>query len=622
MFRYKTGVIPFFLTLLLTFALVFFISCKSGDDDENFPDDIEEIVLDYSVQSLGEDLKWITNDREPLIASSKAKKGGTFNLYILTFPLTFRVVGPDSNNFTRSYFLNNQLSLVGFHPDTEKILPELATHWAYGKDGRTMYFKLHPDAKWSDGEPVKPEDFVYTLEFMRSRYIRAPWYNDYYTKEIESVKIYSDNIISVTAAKKSPDLWLTTNLSPTPKHFYGKLNKSFVRDYNWKIEPNTGPYVLKDYSKGKYLLFERKKDWWAADLRYYKNRYNVDYFKLNVIRDVNVAYEHFRKGQLDTFGATRPSIWHEKAQGEIFNKGYAHRLWFYNDTRRPTWGLYLNFEKEIFKDLNLRYALAHAINFDKVNRQILRGEAVRLHTFYSGYGAYTNSRIKAREFNISRVEKYMRGAGWERGSDGIWEKDGSRYSVTLTYGQELFTPRVVVMKEEAKKAGIELNLELLDASTSYKKIMEKMHDIAYMGWSTSFRPSPWQSFHSENANKPQTNNINNMNDPEMDALIHQYRDSIDEKELIRLSHRIQEKIHELGGWIPLDTVPFFRSVYWRWIEIPDVPGYKTTSDIFDDPSAGGYFWIDEDIKRETLEAMRTGKSFQPVTRVITKYKRK
>lgn len=622
MFRYKRIKLSLLMVFIFLSITLLFIACKNNDSGEEFSDDIEEIVLDYSLHTIDEDLKWISNDKEPVIASPKAKKGGTLNLYILTFPLTFRVVGPDSNNFTRSYFLNNQMSLVGYHPDTEKILPELATEWAYGKDGKTMYFKLNPDAKWSDGNPVKPEDFIYTLEFMRSQYIRAPWYNDYYTKEIENVKIYNNNIISVTAAKKSPDLWLVTNISPTPRHFYGKLNKNFVKDYNWEVEPNTGPYILKDYSRGKHLLFERKKDWWAADLRYYKNRYNVDYFKLNVIRDVNVAFEHFKKGQIDTFGATRPSIWHEKAQGEIFNKGYVQKLWFYNDARRPTWGLYLNFEKELFKDLNLRYALAHAVNFDKINSQILRGESVRLHTFYSGYGAYTNNKIRARNFDIKQVEKYMTASGWKRGSDGIWGKDGKRFSVTLTYGQELFTPRVVVMKEEAKKAGIELNLELLDASTSYKKIMEKMHDVAYMGWSTSFRPSPWQSFHSDNANKPQTNNINNMNDPEMDKLIDQYRESTEEKELIRLSFRIQEKIHESGGWIPLDTVPFFRSLYWRWIQYPEIPGFKTTTDAFEDPSAGGYFWIDEDIKAETLDAMRTGKAFPPVTKIITKYKKK
>jgi microcin C transport system substrate-binding protein len=455
---------------------------------------------------------------------------------------------------------------------------------------------------------------------MRSKHINAPWYNDYYINEIEKVTKYDDHLISVTASKKIPDLWLTVGISPTPKHFYGKLNSGFVSDYNWKIEPNTGPYILKDYSKGKYLLFERKKDWWAKDLRYNKNRFNVDYFKLTVIRDDNVALEHFKKGNLDAFGATRAEIWYQKATGEVFDKGYINKLWYYNQARRPTFGLYLNLDKDIFKDKNLRYALAHSINFDKINEQVLRGEASRMQTFYTGYGKYTNTKVKAREFNLAKVDSLMKASGWQKGNDGIWEKDGKRFSVTITYGQPTFTPRVEIMKEKAKKAGIELNLELLDPSTSYKKVMEKKHDIAYMGWSTSFRPSPWQSFHSDNAHKPQTNNINNLNDPEMDRLINRYRESTNENELITLSHKIQEKISESGGWVPLDILPFTRAFYWRWVQIPEIPGYKTTSDIFSYPAAGGYFWIDEDIKKETQEAMKANKSFEPVLNIITKYK--
>jgi microcin C transport system substrate-binding protein len=150
--------------------------------------------------------------------------------------------------------------------------------------------------------------------------------------------------------------------------------------------------------------------------------------------------------------------------------------------------------------------------------------------------------------------------------------------------------------------------------------MEKKHDLAYMAWSTSFRPQPWEHFHSENAHKPQTNNVNNLDDPEMDNLINKYKDSTDEKELIQLSLKIQEKISESGGWIPLETVPFTRAFSWRWIRIPDVPGYKTSTEIFDDPAAGGYFWIDENIKNETMEAMKSNKTFAPVTKIITKYK--
>jgi microcin C transport system substrate-binding protein len=610
--KYKL-ILPAIFTLLL-------FSCGGDDSSDKSGTSDENLNIDYSIHQLEEDLKWITNDNEPLIASPNAKKGGTFNSFITTFPLTFRTIGPDSNNFTRSYFLDNQMSLIGYHGDTDKILPELATHWAYGRDGRTMYFKLNPEAKWSDGVPVTADDFIYTIEFMRSKHIQDPWSNDYYTKEIEKVTKYGDYLISVTASKKMPDLWLTVGISPIPKHFYGKLNSDFVSDYNWKTEPNTGPYILKDYSKGKYLLFERKKDWWARDLRYNKNRFNVDYFKLTIIRDDNVAFEYFKKGKLDTYGATRAAIWHEKANGEIFDNGYVYKLWYYNQARRPTWGLYLNLDKDIFKDKNLRYALAHSINFDKINKQILRNEASRLQTFYTGYGEYTNTKVKAREFNLTKVETLMKSSGWKRGDDGIWMKDGRKFAVTLTYGQPLFTPRVVVMKEEAKKAGIELNLELLDSGTSYKKIMEKKHDLAYMGWSTSFRPSPWQSFHSENAHIPQTNNINNLDDPEMDRLINRYRDSVNEKELIMLSHKIQEKISDSGGWIPLDMLPFTRALHWRWIQVPDLPGYKTSTGIFDNPAAGGLFWIDEDIKNETLEAMKSNKTFRPVTNIISKYK--
>ncbi len=68
------------------------------------------------------------------------------------------------------------------HPNTEEPVPSLATHWAFDKDGKTMYFKLNKNAKWSDDTPVTADDYIYTLEFMRSKHIQAPWYNDFYTK--------------------------------------------------------------------------------------------------------------------------------------------------------------------------------------------------------------------------------------------------------------------------------------------------------------------------------------------------------------------------------------------------------------------------------------------------------
>ncbi len=63
---------------------------------------------------------------------------------------------------------------------------------------------------------------------------------------------------------------------------------------------------------------------------------------------------------------------------------------------------------------------------------------------------------------------------------------------------------MLVLQEEAKKAGIEFKLELLDPSAQYKKVMEKKHEVDFSGWGGSdLRPSPWQSFHSVNAHKAQ-----------------------------------------------------------------------------------------------------------------------
>ena len=240
---------------------------------------------------LPEDIKWVTNSIDPVFASLDAKKGGTLHSALMSFPLTFRVVGPDSNSSFRSAILSNQLGLIGIHPNTENIIPELATHWAFAKDKKTMYFRLNKKARWSDGKPVTADDFAYTLEFMRSKHIVAPWYNDYYTNEIEKVVVYDDYTLAVVATKAQPDLHLRIGLNPTPRHFYGELDNEFVNKYNWKIVPNTGPYQISDFQKGKLLKFKRKQEWWATNLYYFKNRFNVDKMIVTVVRDYNIQWE-------------------------------------------------------------------------------------------------------------------------------------------------------------------------------------------------------------------------------------------------------------------------------------------------------------------------------------------
>ncbi len=580
---------------------------------------------------LPDNLKWETNDTDPVFSSPDAIKGGTINSSLLSFPLTLRYVGPDSNGGFRSAVLGNKMSLVVVHPNTYNLLPSLATHWAYSDDNTTMYFKLNPAARWSDGKPVTPEDYVFTLEFMKSKEIVAPWYNTFYTEEMGEVVIYDEHTISVSSSKPRPrnELHSMVAISPTPRHFYKDMS-NFVQRYNWKIAPNAGPYQISEIKKGKSITFKRKKNWWAQDLKYYKNRFNVDRVKYKVIRDINVAWEHFKKGKLDMFGATLPLYWHEKATGEIFDKGYVHKLWFYNDAPQPSSGLWLNQDNPILKDINVRKGLAYALNIDKVNQQVLRGDYQRKHTIHSGYGDFSNLDIRAREYDLTKANEYFEKAGWgERGNDDIRVKDGKRLSLTVTYGVPLHTPRLVVLKEEYKRAGVEINLRLLDGAASFKSVLEKKHEIWWGALIGGRWPQYWGQFHSSNAHKAQTNNFTNTDDPEMDRMIDAYRSAMSTDERIQLAHAIQQRIHDLAAWIPTLDVPYSRIVYWSWVKLPDVPGTRIGGPSvapFDfssafDVSDGGIFWVDKDDKKKVLADKKKGRVSGPaVTRIDKTYK--
>ena len=214
----------------------------------------------------------------------------------------------------------------------------------------------------------------------------------------------------------------------------------------------------------------------------------------------------------------------------------------------------------------------------------------------------------------------MKTLGWQRGQDGIWHKGNQRFSVSLTYNHEIYTGHLSLLREEAKKAGIEIILDFLDGSAAYKKIMEKKHQAAFIAWGTGLIPEPWQFFHSVNA-KPNTNNVTNTVNQKMDDLIDKYRETTDQAQHIRLAHEIAQHVYELGDFIPSHYFPFVRACHWRWMRLPEEGAATLLSQQVFNPTGsatGGLFWIDEAMKKATLSAKKKGEGFAPVSRMENK----
>lgn len=588
------------------------------------------------------DLTWEDGSNLPDIGSDKAVKGGTLYDTIQDFPRTLRRVGPDSNGSFRPFILDyTTLGIAHRHPNEFDFYPGLAERWAVDKPNKTVYVKLNPEARWSDGETVTTDDFMFMFFMYQSSYIVAPWYNNWYATQYTNITKYDDQNFSITIPDAKPDMdSRVLELRPAPQHFYKELGEDYVERYQWKFQPTTGPYVIeeKDIKKGVSIALTRQKDWWAKDNKFWRNRYNPDRIHISVIRDTTKVFEAFKRGDLDQFGLNLAEYWYDKLPNsdEDVQNGYIHKSVFYNQHPRPTYGLWMNSHKPLLDNLDIRTGIQHATNWQLVIDKFFRGDYVRMQTSSDGYGEFSHPTLKSRGYDIEKAQDYFAKAGFvNRGSDGILvNENGVRLSFTLTTGYESLKDILTILKEEASKTGLEFRIEVLDSTAGWKKIQEKKHDISFSALSVSLEMYPrfWETYHSDNAYdqafladgsvnpertvKTQTNNMEMMAILEMDQMIDTYRASSDKAEMVDLAHKMTQLHHDTASFSPGFYQPFYRVGHWRWIRYPDDFNVKHSR------SPGEYYvqWIDTKLKEETLAAQKNDETFEPEINVYDQYK--
>ena len=595
------------------------------------------LLPNLSWADLPSKVEWITNNNEPLFASSDATFGGILRTHISSFPQTFRTVGPDGNGEFRVWLLDGQPQLLQRHPDTQKYIPDLATHWAFGKDKKTIYVKLNPDAKWSDGKLLKASDYIYMLTFYLSKDIVDPWYNTFYSEYFERITALDEHTLEIVFATEKDEAGLLYDihrLKPRPEHFYTPtkdenndgVDDNFVRRFNFKAEPTLGAYHVGKIKKGKSITMEHVgEDWWGYGNRYYKGRYNVEKIRIKVIRDSDIAFKHFQKGDLDIFYLGRPELWHEKSDSKPFKNGYIHKFWGYSEPEIGAGSFWLNTDKPLLDNIHIRTGIAYALDINGLNKNVLRGDFVRKpHGLGVGQGNFSNQKLKPLPFEPNKAIAEFEKAGFTTvGSDGIRLNDKKqRLSFAFTYSHQVVTPRLAYLKEQAKLAGLEIKMNLIDGSSAFKYALEKKHDVSFHSMGTAPQPQYWEYFHSANAGKVQNNNFTNFSTPELDLLIMNFRNALSTQDKERYSRQIQAVVHDATVVIPGLMAPYTREAYWRWMKYPEQPMQKKTQMLFTHGGLRdlGVYWIDNEIKKETKAAVKKDHSFGSKTVIDDKYK--
>lgn len=440
---------------------------------------------------IPQDLKWEDGLDNPEIGDPNAKKGGVLRQWAPgSYPDTFRPNGPNSNSGFRGPLYDEIIiGLVSIHPVTGKIIPGIAHKWAESPDRRTVYFELDPDARYTDGAKVKAIDLLVNMYIRTSEYSRDVFYNNFFYQNASNITIYDDSRFSITLPFAKPLLpYYCTLFIPSPPHFYCEFGPNYVERYQWRIPPTTGAYVVKPDGiiRGRQVTLQRVPDWWARDKKFTKYMYNVDQIVYNFIAEPSKAIELFRIGELDVLNITKPELWHERMEIPEVHNGYINRSTFYTIYPRPPYGVFLNTSKAPFNDLNVRRGFQHALNIQNIIDITFRGDYQRLNSYNSGFGKFTNPYIKARPYSPEQARAYFARAGYTIPCpDGILRKpDGTRLTAAITFpnSSPSLASTLGKLKEDARKCGLEIQLDPLDSTVAFRKIMEKRAQASFMAW--------------------------------------------------------------------------------------------------------------------------------------------
>ena len=562
---------------------------------------------------LPEDIEWETNMDDPPIGSPDAIRGGTFYTYLPSYPLTFRLHGPNSNDMFASWrrSVSSYLPLVSRHPTTDNYIPILATHWSVQDDYKTIFYRLDPDARWSDGEPITADDYVFAFEFLQDPRIRDPFSNRYMEDYFESVDKIDDHTIRIVGKQESWRPLSDYGFSPLPAHAI-ELDEEWTDRDNYTPPVVQGPYVISSWRTGERVEMTRIDDWWGDEKHYLQGMFNPDRIVVRVIADTTRALDFFQRGQLSYLEVNEARMWANQMDFEALRNGWAHRKQVFVETPQGLYGMIFNLERPLFQSRDFRKALQYLLDFEKLNSQLMHNAYYRIVSAFEGT-PYQNPDIVPYGFDPRRAREHLRAAGFtERGRDGILRNaQGQPARFTLIYPSQGLERHLTVIQNDFRRAGVDLRLQLMDGGAAFNRALERGFDAIMISMSAGFYPAPHQYFHSDFKGIPQNNNFWSYGSERTDELIDTYRFSMDEEERLAAMHELDAIIQDDAIWIPFWMGPYVRFVYWDYVQWPDFYFHRRARTLTDNQ----VFWIDPERQERLDRAMSEGRALEPSTEV-------
>lgn len=263
--------------------------------------------------------------------------------------------------------------LMDYAPGTPNPVPSLAESFTVSPDGLIYTFKLHKGVKFSNGREVVASDVKYSIERAVDPKTQGPGAGFF-----GAIKGFEDETggktTTLSGIETPDDSTVIFNLSRPDATFLHVLAINFASvvpkeaveaaagDFG-KKPVGSGTFILKDWTIGQQLVFERNKDYFVKGVPY------IDSFKVEVGQEPLVALLRLQKGEVDIAGDGIPPA----KFLEIKNSADGAQM-IVDGEQLHTGYITLNTKVKPFDNVKVRQALNMAINKDRITR-ILNGRA-------------------------------------------------------------------------------------------------------------------------------------------------------------------------------------------------------------------------------------------------------
>ena len=391
------------------------------------------------------------------------------------------------------FFMNN------LKDDPTQLEPLMGESYTISDDAKTIDVKIREGEKWSDGEPYTAEDVAYTFNLVDSN---ASLNTSGFAGTAEAL---SDTEVRITLDKPE-SVNALSYLSGTmivPKHIWENIDDPVT--YTNEDAVGSGPFTVEggNFSPTAYTFMKNPYYWEDG-------KPEVDGVRYVLITGGTQASQNaLTGGDVDWMSAIFPNM-------DQVLSGYPDIATVDVPSSQMAFMTCSNADLGCtgpITDPAVRKAIYYALDRDQINKLALNDQYSELAGSLYPYGQFTkymsedvpDSPIPG-EARVDEATKILEDAGYTKGDDGIYQKDGVKLSIAVAVQSDYsdWINTINVAAQQLKEAGIEIHADQMSSNEWTQAMQQGEFEMSVYGlWVAG--AEPWMfynQFYATNSTAP------------------------------------------------------------------------------------------------------------------------